>query len=93
MAALDPSLTFALGALCALTVILLIGFGVGIGLASWLWNRISECDDLGLTREDGKVKLVGTLVDFKRPASRARKARGPKTADDLMRRTSKGQLS
>jgi hypothetical protein len=85
MMQLDPGLTFALGALCMLTLALLVGLGVALRFAAWGWGRFRESDDLALSRQDGKVKLAGTLVDLARPGRK----RAPKSG--TARRVSNGR--
>lgn len=77
MIQVDPWFLFALGALCMLTCVLVIGLAVGLRVLAWAWRRVSVFDSLGASRNDGKVAVSGTLVDLARP-SKAPRARGAK---------------
>jgi hypothetical protein len=97
MMQLDATIVFALGALCMFCLALIVALGVGTwlfaSLFSWAKKHVSGFDEIGATREDGKVSLGAQLVDLERKGSRGRKTKGPRTAAELMRADRKDRPS
>lgn len=70
MSQIDPAILFALGALCMLTVTLIVALALVFTLGAKLWSFImrhaSVFDDFGASREDGMVHLGAHLIDIGR---------------------------
>lgn len=89
---IDPGFTFALGILVMLTLALVVALTFAGILLSWALKHLRGFDELGASREDGKVKLGGTLVDLARPRG-ARKREAKETKLGNGRATERQRLS